>query len=85
MRKVGGLVLPETSPSLLAQRTPGETDLRIFTAEVVPAGRHRVDPRRPGLRVVRNRQTGRAALRASLPDVRADNLARPSGGLQASR
>jgi hypothetical protein len=72
MSKVGGLVLPETSPALLAQRTPGETDLRIFTAEVIPAGRHRVDPRRPGLRVVRNRRTGRAALRTSLPAAARD-------------
>lgn len=62
-------MLLETSPALLAQRTPGETDLRIFTAEVVPAGRHRVDPRRPGLRVVRNRRDGRAVLRTSLPTV----------------
>lgn len=63
-------MLPETSPALLAQRTPGETDLRIFTPEVIPAGRHRVDPRRPGLRVVRNGRTGRAALRASVTTVR---------------
>jgi len=62
-------VLPETRPALLSQRTPGETDLRIFTAEVIPAGRHRVDPRRPGLRVVCNRRSGRAALRTSLPTV----------------
>ena len=54
-------MLPEGGPAL-AQRTPGETDLRIFTAEVIPAGRHRVDPRRPGLRVVRNRRTGWPAL-----------------------
>ena len=63
-------MLPETRPASLAQRTPGETDLRIFTAEVIPAGRHRVDPRRPGLRVVRSPRTGRAALRTSLPTAR---------------
>jgi hypothetical protein len=66
-------VLPEASPALLAQRTPGETDLRIFTAEVIPVGRHRVDPRRPGLRVVGSGRNARATLRSSLPTAgRAD-------------
>lgn len=51
-------MLPET----LARRRPGETDLRVFTPEVVPAGRHRVDPRRPGLRVIRDPVTGRPGL-----------------------
>ncbi len=78
-------MLPETSPALLAQRTPGETDLRIFTAEVLPAGRHRVDPRRPGLRVVRNRQTGRATLRTSLPTARTNNPACRSSESWTSR
>ncbi|HEY6749045.1 MAG TPA: hypothetical protein VI357_25415 [Mycobacteriales bacterium] len=63
-------MLPETSPALLVQRTPGETDQRIFTPEVIPAGRHRVDPCQPELRVVRNRRTGRAALRTSATAVR---------------
>ena len=69
-------MLPEPSPALLTQRTPGDTDLRLFTVEVIPAGRHRVDPRRPGLRVVRNRQTGRAALRTSLPGVFSERVSR---------
>lgn len=78
-------MLPEMSSTLLAQRTPGETDLRVFTAEVIPAGRHRVDPRRPGLRVVRNRRTGRTVLRtAQLPD-RPDELVSVSSDLWTSR
>jgi hypothetical protein len=80
MRKVGGLVLPERGSALLTQRTPGETDLRIFTAEVIPAGRHRVDPRRPGLRVVRNRQTGRPALCTSLPPAGPPRPGEPEPG-----
>jgi hypothetical protein len=76
---VGGLVLPETSPALLAQRTPGEADLRIVTAGVVPAGRHQVDPRRPGLRVACDR---RVTLRASLPTIGRVDLLTDS---QASR
>lgn len=59
-------MLPETPPAApeLVRRTPGETDLRIFTTELLPAGRHRVDGSRPRVRVVRNRLTGCAMLRA---------------------
>ncbi len=77
IRKVSGSVLSETSPMLLEQRTPGETDLRVFTAEVIPAGRHRVNPCKPGLRVVRSLQTGRATLWTSLPAVHADSPCGP--------
>jgi hypothetical protein len=55
------LVLPETAPAL-ERRTPGDTDLRVFTYEVIPAGRHRVDPRRPRPRVVRHPSNGRPML-----------------------
>jgi hypothetical protein len=67
-------VLPETGPTSLVRRTPGETDLRVFTAVVIPAGRHRVDPRRPGLRVVHNRRTGRPVLRTALALDQPDDL-----------
>lgn len=40
-------------PSLV-RRVPGETDLRVFTTEVIPAGRHRVRPGRVRLQVVRS-------------------------------
>jgi hypothetical protein len=42
----------------LERRVPGETDVRIFTTEVLPAGRHRVDRYRRGVRVVLDRSTG---------------------------
>lgn len=47
----------------LSRRTPGLTDLRVFTTELIPAGRHRPDPTRPRLRVVLDRRTGRIELR----------------------
>jgi hypothetical protein len=47
----------------LARRTPGETDLRVFSTAVLPAGRHRLDPRRRRLRPVRDAATGRCELR----------------------
>lgn len=50
-------------PVGLEQRTPGETDLRVFTDEVIPAGRHRVDRFHPRPRVGRDRVTGRPVLR----------------------
>jgi hypothetical protein len=54
-------LLPEPDPPL-ERRIPGDTDLRIFTPEVIPAGRHRVDPRRPGPRVSRHPRTGHPTL-----------------------
>jgi hypothetical protein len=50
----------------LERRVPGESDLRIFTAELVRGGRHRVDSTRQWLRVVREPASGRPALRALL-------------------
>lgn len=47
----------------LERRIPGETDLRIFTSEVVREGRHRVDRTRVWLRVVREPITGCPSLR----------------------
>jgi hypothetical protein len=68
MGKVGGLVLPDTGPAEpLEQRTPGETDIRVFTMELLPAGRHHVN--RGRLRVVRDRGTGRVSLAAVLAGV----------------
>lgn len=46
----------------LDQRTPGDTDLRIFTTEVLPAGRHRLSRQRRRPRVVREGPAGRPAL-----------------------
>ncbi len=70
-------MLPESpsAASELERRTPGETDLRVFTTELVPPGRHRVDQSRPRLRVVRNRLTGGVALRAVVPVLAAALLA----------
>jgi hypothetical protein len=70
-------VLSEIPPTLLERRTPGETDLRVFTAEVIPAGRHRLGPGKPGLQAVRNRVTGRAALRTWPPTVLPDGVPSP--------
>ena len=53
-------------PAPLERRTPGSTDLRIFTTEPIPPGRHRIDRRRQRLRVVRDRLTGRPVLRAAI-------------------
>jgi hypothetical protein len=51
------------SPRLpLERRTPGDTDLRIFTTEPLPVGRHRLDRSRRRSRVVRDRTTARATL-----------------------
>jgi hypothetical protein len=50
-------------PPPLQQRTPGETDLRIFTAELVPGGRHRLDGPGPRLRVIRDGVGGGVVLR----------------------
>jgi hypothetical protein len=65
---VGGLVLPETPPAApeLERRTPGETDLRVFTDELIPPGRHRLDRTRPRPRVGRDRLTGRPVLRLTV-------------------
>jgi hypothetical protein len=65
---VGGLVLPETPPAApeLERRTPGETDLRVFTAELIPPGRHRLDRTRPRPRMGRDRLTGRPVLRLTV-------------------
>ena len=47
----------------LEQRVPGESDLRVFTTEVLPAGRHRPDGTRRRLRVVRDPATAHPVLR----------------------
>lgn len=47
----------------LERRVPGETDLRIFTGELLQEGRHRADRTRLWLRVVREPISGRPALR----------------------
>jgi hypothetical protein len=61
---VCGPVLPETLPAApeLERRTPGETDLRVFTTEVLPAGRHRFYPARSRLRLRYARLSTRAPL-----------------------
>lgn len=46
----------------LERRTPGEADLRLFGPELLPPGRHRLVPARPGLRVVRCGPAGRPVL-----------------------
>lgn len=38
-------------PPPLERRTPGDTDLRVLTNELVPPGRHRFYPRRSRLRL----------------------------------
>jgi hypothetical protein len=53
---------PAVAPGL-QRRTPGDTDLRIFTTEPVPNGEHRVRRGRPNLRVLRDRLDGRPRLR----------------------
>jgi hypothetical protein len=50
-------------PDGLERRTPGETDLRVFTTEVLPAGRHRPDGTHRRLRVLRDPSSGRPVLR----------------------
>jgi hypothetical protein len=47
----------------LERRVPGETDLRIFTTEPIPAGGHRVRRGWPNPRVVRGGLDGRPRLR----------------------
>lgn len=42
----------------LERRTPGATDLRVFTTEVIPRGRHRVRPGALRLREVRSMVAG---------------------------
>jgi hypothetical protein len=66
----------------LSRRTPGLTDLRVFTTELIPAGRHRPDRTRPRLRVVLDRQTGLAELRPVLlsPYRRSAPAAAPDNG-----
>ncbi len=61
-------MLPETPPTALRleRRTPGETDLRVFTDELIPPGRHRVDRSRPRPRIGRDRLTGRPVLRLAV-------------------
>lgn len=61
---------------------PGETDLRVFTTEVVPAGRHRFDGS-PRLAVEREPGSHRPVLRPRLSGVRplsAWPLGRPPRG-----
>src|SRR5918993_994461 len=50
-------------PVRLERRTPGETDLRIFTTEVLPASKHRPDGKRCRLRIVRDARAGRPVVR----------------------
>lgn len=50
----------------LERRVPGTSDLRVFTAELIGGGRHRVDRTRQWLRVVREPASGRPALQALL-------------------
>ena len=47
----------------LERRVPGETNLRIFTGELISGGRHQVDRTRVWLRVVREPISGRPSLR----------------------
>jgi len=49
---------PETRLPCLERRVPGETDLRIFTTEPIPAGKHRLERGRLRLRVLRDRLGG---------------------------
>jgi hypothetical protein len=63
---------PTTAP--LERRTPGETDLSVFTTAAESVGRHRPDPFR--LRVVRDDPDGPPLLRA---------LASPRGRRAAAR
>ena len=59
-------MLPDSTvpgPDRLERRTPGETDLRVFTSEVLPPGRHRPDGIRRRLRTVSDRRDGRTSLR----------------------
>jgi hypothetical protein len=51
-------------PPPLERRTPGETDLSVFTTAPEPASRHRIDRSRTWLRVVRDPVSGRPALRS---------------------
>ena len=62
-------MLPEAPPAApkLERRTPGETDLRVFTHELIPPGRHRIDRRRHRLRLARDRATDRPVLRLVTP------------------
>ena len=54
---------PATAP--LERRVPGQSDLSVFTTAPPRVGKHRPDRRRPRLFVVRDRVTGRPALRAA--------------------
>lgn len=54
------------SPPPLRHRRPSTADLRVFTTEMVPGGRHRVQPGRVALRVVRDGVRGGAVLRPVL-------------------
>lgn len=53
-------------PTRLDRRVPGETDLRVFTSELLTGGRHRVDRTRLWLRVVREPGSGRPGPRVLL-------------------
>jgi hypothetical protein len=46
----------------LERRIPGDTDLRVFTTEVLPAGRHRLYPARSRLRTPYVRSSARPGL-----------------------
>lgn len=51
-----------SAPPPLERRTPGDTDLRIFTTEMLPAGRHRFSPAPSRLRTVYDRSSSRMSL-----------------------
>ena len=57
---------PAARLSCLERRVPGETDLRIFTTEVIRAGKHRLEGRRPRVRIRRDRRSGRPVLAAGV-------------------
>ena len=62
----GILVAAESQHAPLEKREPGSTDLRVFTTELIPPGRQRVDLSRPRLRVTQDRLTGRPVLRTAV-------------------
>ena len=58
---------PEACMPCLERRVPGATDLRIFTTELIPAGKHRLDRRRP--RLGRDGHTGRPILSSGVSEA----------------
>jgi len=56
--------LEKRCPPPLERRTPGQTDLSVFTTAPEPVSRHRIDRSRTWLRVIRDPESGRPALRS---------------------